>query len=202
MWILHTGTKQDMGAGGSKKEETKQPSTARSPAKTPTTKSPVKTSTTKSEIDNNRNSTFQKQNSRNEIQFPSNNRTQFDNQTLQNNNHQKSLNTPRTQWNDADIDDELSSDSEWTSKNRRQAHPTSRGGGGGTPRGGGGGRNEGERNMYNRQMNRRSMDEEYPETYAQRTARQQYTRNDLLRQKTIYRDPKDWEIEEKEVNSN
>lgn len=33
---------------------------------------------------------------------------------------------------------------------------------------------------------------EYPETYAQRMQREQYKREQLLRQKTIYRDPEEW----------
>ncbi|XP_061166909.1 uncharacterized protein LOC133175810 isoform X1 [Saccostrea echinata] len=39
--------------------------------------------------------------------------------------------------------------------------------------------------------------EDLPETYAQRGFREQYRPNDLLRQKTIYRDPEEWELPEK-----
>ncbi|XP_033727029.1 uncharacterized protein LOC117316517 isoform X2 [Pecten maximus] len=46
-------------------------------------------------------------------------------------------------------------------------------------------------------MNNNTVIENYPETYAQRNAREQYKRTDLLRQKTIYRDPNEWEPEDK-----
>lgn len=39
-------------------------------------------------------------------------------------------------------------------------------------------------------------EEQYPESYAKKTMREQYTQNPLLRQKTIYRDPAEWEIED------
>ncbi|XP_069106301.1 probable WRKY transcription factor protein 1 isoform X2 [Argopecten irradians] len=168
-----------MGTGGSKEKENKQTTTT-------TKTSPVRTSTTKNENDN-RNSSLQKQKSVNEIQYPNNNRTQFDNnQTFQNNNIDKS--SPSSQRNKrGDVDDVLNLDSEWTSKNtRKDVYPVS------SDRG----RREDDRNAYNRQINN-TVTEEYPETYAQRNAREQYKRHDLLRQKTIYRDPKDWEPEEK-----
>lgn len=39
--------------------------------------------------------------------------------------------------------------------------------------------------------------EDLPETYAQRKFREQYRQTELLRQKTIYRDPEEWELPEK-----
>ncbi|XP_060085925.1 uncharacterized protein LOC132565303 [Ylistrum balloti] len=172
-----------MGSGGSKKEENKQT--------TPSKKSTTKTLMTNTENDN-RTTSFQKQNSVNEIQYPNNNRTQFDNnQTFQNNNVQKSVMSPRSQRNkNEDIDDVLNLDSEWTSKNTRQeVYPS-------TMSDRGGGRREESRNAYNRQINNSRVIEDYPETYAQRNAREQYKRTDLLRQKTIYRDPKEWDPDE------
>ncbi|XP_021355468.1 uncharacterized protein LOC110451658 isoform X2 [Mizuhopecten yessoensis] len=174
-----------MGSGGSKKEESKQTT----PTKTSTTTT-TKTPMIKNDTDN-RSSSLHKQNSTNEIQYPNNNRTQFDNnQTIQNNNVQKSSHAPPSQWNKKeDIDDVLNLDSEWSSKNKRQeVYPTPRSDRGGS-------RRDEERNVYNRQVNNNTVIEEYPETYAQRNARQQYKRSDLLRQKTIYRDPKEWEPE-------
>ncbi|CAC5371207.1 unnamed protein product [Mytilus coruscus] len=37
---------------------------------------------------------------------------------------------------------------------------------------------------------------DYPETYAQKLQREQYTQQQLLRQKTIYRNPDEWEIDQ------
>lgn len=37
--------------------------------------------------------------------------------------------------------------------------------------------------------------DDYPETYAQKMQREQYKSEKLLRQKTIYRDPKEWEVD-------
>lgn len=39
--------------------------------------------------------------------------------------------------------------------------------------------------------------EDLPETYAQKKFREQYRQTELLRQKTIYRDPEEWELPEK-----
>ncbi|XP_022310068.2 uncharacterized protein LOC111115576 isoform X2 [Crassostrea virginica] len=39
--------------------------------------------------------------------------------------------------------------------------------------------------------------EDLPETYAQRQFREQYRQTELLRQKTIYRDPDEWDVPEK-----
>ena len=44
--------------------------------------------------------------------------------------------------------------------------------------------------------------EDLPETYAQRQFREQYRQTELLRQKTIYRDPDEWDVPEKvSINS-
>lgn len=39
--------------------------------------------------------------------------------------------------------------------------------------------------------------EDLPETYAQKKFREQYRQTELIRQKTIYRDPEEWELPEK-----
>ncbi|KAK3087505.1 hypothetical protein FSP39_006749 [Pinctada imbricata] len=56
---------------------------------------------------------------------------------------------------------------------------------------------EHDRNGYNTQTSRNSETPHYPESYAQRNLRQQYTKNEqLLRQKTIYRDPDEWQMDD------
>lgn len=59
-------------------------------------------------------------------------------------------------------------------------------------------------NNYNRKNNTvlpprlpTPPEENYPETYAQRGFREQYRPTDYIRQKTIYRDPDEWEVPEK-----
>uniref|UniRef100_K1PLQ1 Uncharacterized protein n=1 Tax=Magallana gigas TaxID=29159 RepID=K1PLQ1_MAGGI len=44
--------------------------------------------------------------------------------------------------------------------------------------------------------------EDLPETYAQKKFREQYRQTELLRQKTIYRDPEEWELPEKRPKIN
>ncbi|XP_045182573.2 uncharacterized protein LOC123541221 isoform X2 [Mercenaria mercenaria] len=68
---------------------------------------------------------------------------------------------------------------------------------------------EATRNEYNsklqEQNQRYSRDNEtsYPETYAQRLQREQYRNQPqgILRQKTIYRNPEEWEVDENETES-
>ncbi|XP_052250954.1 protein kinase 4-like [Dreissena polymorpha] len=63
------------------------------------------------------------------------------------------------------------------------------------------------KNQYNQRVQQRTIqpndDGHYPETYAQRLQREQYKHQPegLLRQKTIYRNPQEWEIEENKVES-
>ncbi|KAL4217709.1 hypothetical protein ACF0H5_022450 [Mactra antiquata] len=65
---------------------------------------------------------------------------------------------------------------------------------------------EATKNEYNRNLRERDQQTSnimYPETYAQRLQRQQYKNEPtgLIRQKTIYRNPDEWEIDENEVDN-
>ncbi|WAR16345.1 hypothetical protein MAR_030939 [Mya arenaria] len=65
-------------------------------------------------------------------------------------------------------------------------------------------KNEYNRNQEQRLRNNNNEQVSYPETYAQRLQREQYKhepRLGLARQKTIYRNPEEWEIQEKEVEN-
>lgn len=63
---------------------------------------------------------------------------------------------------------------------------------------------EATRNEYNTQLREQNLrqardnDTSYPETYAQRLQREQYRNQPqgILRQKTIYRNPDEWEVDE------
>jgi len=58
-----------------------------------------------------------------------------------------------------------------------------------------------EMNEYNSQksVETNKQHTEYPETYAERNIRGIYRQNNLLRQKTIYRDPEEWQDVNEEV---
>ncbi|XP_060601041.1 uncharacterized protein LOC132754430 isoform X2 [Ruditapes philippinarum] len=68
---------------------------------------------------------------------------------------------------------------------------------------------EATRNEYNSQLREQNLrktrdnDASYPETYAQRLQREQYRNQPqgILRQKTIYRNPDEWEVDENETQS-
>lgn len=66
---------------------------------------------------------------------------------------------------------------------------------------------EATKNEYNSRLQEqqytRDNDASYPETYAQRLQREQYRNQPqgILRQKTIYRNPEEWEVDENETES-